>query len=104
MIHRILYNFIFIFQPKLVDIIFFPTIITNLGIEKELREFMTEVEKAFHETGMPMFPCFLHHFCLPFSPICAMLYCASQRKSKLEELVQNFNNDTGTDRINIMNP
>ena len=56
---------------------------------------MAEVEKICNDTGMPMFPCLLHHFCIPFSPICAAMYCSSRRKSKLDDLVSEFNNEKG---------
>ena len=49
-----------------MDVEFFPTSLSDMGFEEDLREFMEETEKIYHETGMPMIPCFLHHFCLPF--------------------------------------
>ena len=79
----------------------------------QLGTFFSESEEIFHETGMPMFPCMLHHFCLPFrykqrgsnlskstlnviySPICAMMYCANKRKSRLEELIKEWNETHG---------
>ena len=76
-------------QPNFVEVSFFPSQISE--IEDDLRKFFDDAKEAFHETGMPMFPCIFHHFCLPFSPICAMSYCKSQRKSRLDELIQNFN-------------
>ena len=78
-----------------MDVKFFPVSLGRLEIEEDLRNFMTEVENIYRETGMPMFPCIFHHFCLPFSPICAAMYCASQRKSKLDELIHDFNNEKG---------
>ena len=78
-----------------MDITFFPTSLSEMDMEQDLRAFIDETEKIFSETGMPMFPCLLHHFCLPFSPICAMMYCANQRKSRLEELVKDFNKEKG---------
>ena len=83
------------FQPKFVEINFFPTSLTDMGIEQDLREFMEEAEKIYHETGMPMYPCVFHHFCLPFSPFCAIMYCTSRRKSRLEDLIKDFNQDKG---------
>ena len=64
---------------------------TDLGIEYELKQFMQACDDIFHKTGMPMFPCLCHHFCLPFSPVCAALYCASKRKSELDEVLRSFN-------------
>ena len=66
-----------------------------MDIEQDLRDFIEGTEKIFSETGMPMFPCLLHHFCLPFSPVCAMMYFMNQRKSRLEELVKDFNQEKG---------
>lgn len=85
-------------QPKFVDVEFFPTSIRDMGLEQDLREFMEETEEIYHDTGMPMFPCTLHHFCLPFSPICALLYCMSKRKSKLEDIVKEFNKEKATSK------
>ena len=59
---------------------------------------MEDVAKIFHETGMPMLPCLFHHFCLPFSPICAAMYCANQRKSRLEDLVKDFNHEKALEK------
>jgi hypothetical protein len=71
-----------------MDVNFFPTQLTSLNLEEDLREMMSKTGEIFHDTGMPMFPCLLHHFCLPFSPVCAIFYCAKRRKTRLEELVQ----------------
>ena len=76
-----------------MDVEFFPTSLSDMGFEEDLREFMKETEEIYHETGMPMIPCFLHHFCLPFSPICVLCYCQSKRKSRLEDLVEDFNKE-----------
>ena len=78
-----------------MDVEFFPTSLSDMGCEEDLREFMKETEEIYHETGMPMIPCFLHHFCLPFSPICVLCYCQSRRKSRLEDLVEDFNKEKG---------
>ena len=80
-------------QPKFVEVSFFPSQVSE--IEDDLRKLFEDAKEVFHETGMPMFPCLLHHFCLPFSPICAMFYCMSQRKSRLDELIQSFNHGIG---------
>ena len=78
-----------------MDVEFFPTSLSDMGFEEDLREFMEKTEKIYHETGMPMIPCFLHHFCLPFSPICVLCYCQSRRKSRLEDIVEDFNKEKG---------
>ena len=80
-------------QPKFVEISFFPSQVSE--IEDDLRKLFEDAKEVFQETGMPMFPCIFHHFCLPFSPICALYYCMSQRKSRLDELIQNFNHGIG---------
>ena len=71
---------------------------SKLGIEHELKAFMKECEDVFHSTGMPMCPCMCHHFCIPFSPVCAMFICAARRKSGLEEAVQKFNTEIAQPR------
>ena len=59
---------------------------------------MDDTAEIFHETGMPMIPCLFHHFCLPFSPICAAMYCANKRKSKLEDLLKEFNHEKALEK------
>ena len=80
-------------QPKFVEISFFPSQVSE--IEDDLRKLFEDAKEVFQETGIPMFPCILHHFCLPLSPICALSYCMSQRKSRLDDLIQNFNRENG---------
>ena len=67
-------------------------------MEADIRELMEDTAKIFHETGMPMLPCLLHHFCLPFSPICAAMYCANQRKSRLDDLIKDFNHQKALEK------
>ena len=62
-----------------------------MGIENEIRQFMEDVEKIYHQTGMPLFPCVCCHLCLPCSPFCAMAYCSYRRISRFENLVKAFN-------------
>ncbi len=54
---------------------------------------MTNCNEIFHKTGMPFFPCFFHHLCIPFSPICALDYFSKKRVSQLEEAVNAFNKE-----------
>lgn len=72
-----------------------PATITNCGIEKELRKFMDDAGDVYHKTGMPLFPCIFGHFCVPFGPICLLLHCMNKRKSQLEDLMEEFNKETG---------
>ena len=85
-------------QPKFQEVNFFPTSISHLNMEADIRELMEDTAKIFHETGMPMLPCLLHHFCLPFSPICAAMYCANQRKSRLDDLIKDFNHQKALEK------
>jgi len=82
-------------QPHFKPMPFFPENLQPLGVENDLKEVMSEIDVAFHETGMPMFPCICHHFCLPFSPICAAFYCQGQRKSRIDEALAKWNNEKG---------
>lgn len=67
----------------------------HLDMWPDMEEFILESGEIFHKTGMPMFPCLCHHFCLPFSPICAAAYCAKRRMRGLENLLQNWNEHKG---------
>ena len=69
-----------------------------MGLESDLREFIKDTAEIYHDTGMPMLPCVLHHFCLPFSPACAACYFVGRRKSKLEDLVKDFNEDKALEK------
>ena len=85
-------------QPKFKNRPFFPAKVSDLDIGHELKSLMAKCDGIFHATGMPMVPCVFHHFCLPFSPICAMAYCASRQKSQLDEVVRQFNEEVATPR------
>ena len=63
-------------------------------MEHEIRQFMEDAEKIYQQTGMPLCPCLCCHFCIPFSPVCAMAYCSYRRKSRLQNLVKAFNTQT----------
>ena len=67
----------------------------NLQLWDDLEDFMLESEEIFHKTGIPGCPCAFHHFCLPFSPFCAMYYCSWRRKNCLEQHVDQWNADKG---------
>lgn len=40
----------------------------------------------FLDTHAPPFPCIFTHFCIPFSPVCFILYRAKQRQTRLNAL------------------
>ena len=63
-------------------------------MEHEIRQFMEDAEKIYQQTGMPLCPCLCCHFCIPFSPVCAIAYCSYRRKSRLQNLVKAFNTQT----------
>ena len=88
-------------QPKFKDISFFPSQLSE--IENELRKLFEDVKEVYHETGFPPDPCVYFNFlpCLLCTPICALYYCMSQRKSRLDELIQNFNHGIGMFSFNI---
>jgi len=66
-------------------------LVRDFGIEKEIDEFLEESEQNFKKTGFPLCPISVCHLCLPFTPICCMLYCASKREKGLDECVTKFN-------------
>lgn len=78
-------------QPKFVQVQFFPSNLQALQLEEQVTQFMQEADEIYHSTGMPMCPCMICHFCIPFSPVCAMIICAQRRKSKLDQLVKDYN-------------
>ena len=86
-------HYISCFQPKFKEIHFFPTELTKLGIEYEVRQFMEDAEEIYKQTGVPFCPCICCHFCIPGSPVCAMVYCEYRRKSRIQNLVKAFNSE-----------
>ena len=104
------------FQPKFQEVHFFPTSLTQLRIEDDVRQFMEDTAKIFHDTGFPPFPWVLISMLLGFSlcfvgfgglfiifsvlsivlmmlPIFIHLYYMYQRKSKLSKIVVDYNNE-----------
>ena len=103
------------FQPKFQEVHFFPSSLTQLRIEDDIRQFMEDTAKIFHDTGFPIFPwvlilmllgfslCFVDFgglfiilsvlsFVLMMLPIFIQLYYLYQRKSKLSKIVVSYNN------------
>lgn len=50
-----------------------------------------QIDEVFAQTVMPTFPCLLGHFCLPFSPVCAMMYCANRRDRGIRAILEKYN-------------
>jgi len=82
-------------QPHIKKPEFYPESLVTLDLADKVNELCEEMDEIFHSTGMPMFPCLLHHFCLPFSPICAAAYCGQRRRSELSEAIEKFNTKFG---------
>ena len=81
-------------QPKFCDIAFFPSQLSE--VENELRKLCEDVKEVYHETGFPQCPCLMFAtFFLLFPVLCVMCFCVSKRKSRLDELIQNFNHSIG---------
>ena len=59
--------------------------------QEEWSSLITAVDEAHTSTTVPALPCAVTHFCLPFSPVCCMCYCASQRLQKLAEVAAREN-------------
>ena len=79
-------------QPKFGDISFFPSQLSE--IENDLRKLFEDVKEVYHETGFPQCPCVIC-FSLVLIPVCVLCFCVSKRKSRLDELIQNFNHSIG---------
>lgn len=86
-------------QPHFVKPVFpNPYIADILGVQDEIDIFMEDANKAFKKTGAPPMPLMLHHFCLPFSPLCCIFGCRSRRRKALEGLISDWNNTIGIPR------
>lgn len=70
---------------------FLPNELEGFLTVEELKAMTKEIDELFARTVMPMFPCLLGHFCLPFSPVCAMMYFANQRDKGLREIFEKHN-------------
>ena len=55
---------------------------------------MEDAEEIYKQTGVPFCPCICCHFCIPGSPVCAMVYCEYRRKSRIQNLVKAFNSES----------
>eukprot|EP00743_Colponemidia_sp_Colp-15_P013225 GILK01015284.1.p1 GENE.GILK01015284.1~~GILK01015284.1.p1 ORF type:complete len:258 (+),score=22.09 GILK01015284.1:29-802(+) len=55
---------------------------------EDFKRFANEMNVTLHNTLWPVLPCLFTHFCIPFSPICAMAYCNSKRIRLLRELLK----------------
>lgn len=51
----------------------------------------SKLNKVFSDTVLPMVPCMLTHFCLPFSPVCARLYYQGKRREGVRQVLVSFN-------------
>jgi len=85
-------------QPEFRDVKTFPNSISQVELEKDIRELLESIEDIFRKTGMPMCPFFLMQFVIPFTPMCASYYMWNERKTKLKEIVDNFNQEKGSTR------
>ena len=63
--------------------------IRSLNWRKLLR--LVQIDEALQATLVPLFPCIFGHFCLPFSPICYILYYASQRYQRVNGILEKYN-------------
>jgi hypothetical protein len=68
---------------------FIPDELNEIMTLQEFTEFVAEIDKALQDTHLPMMPCLFGHFCIPFSPICAMMYCQAQRSKRIDAILAN---------------
>ena len=73
---------------------FFPTTLTQIGLESEVRELLKKIEEVNHNTAIPMCPFFLLFVFLP-CVFCAIPIVLNQRKSQILEILAEFNQTTG---------
>jgi hypothetical protein len=64
----------------------------------ELNEVCRGVNQILESTHLPAFLAMFLHFCLPFSPICAMRYFKARQNRLLAELVTTLNREVFVDR------
>lgn len=70
---------------------FLPNELHGFYHHSDFKAFVSAINHVLDETHWPVFPCMFTHFCIPFSPVCAMGYCSSQRKKGVEKLVKEEN-------------
>ena len=73
---------------------FLPKEVRQLGITEELNNLQTNVNKIFHETGFPPYPCLIF-YCIFCTPVFLACHCLQERKAKLNKLVKTFNENVG---------
>jgi hypothetical protein len=71
---------------------FVPNELEGLYDLNQYKEFANKINKAFHDNHWPILPCICAHFCLPFSPICAMFYMSDKRQRELKQVFTDENN------------
>ena len=84
----------FFLQEQFRKQTFFPSTITQIGMESEVKELLEKIEKVNHDTAIPLCPFFLLFPILPciFFAIPIVL---SQRKSQIEEILHEWNQTIG---------
>lgn len=75
-------------QPEFEELKFFPSNLKSLGLEDILADFMADTKRIFLETGTPLVPCSLIPHPIPYL---YFSYYDGKRKSKLDELVKEYN-------------
>eukprot|EP00742_Colponemidia_sp_Colp-10_P005280 GILJ01005640.1.p1 GENE.GILJ01005640.1~~GILJ01005640.1.p1 ORF type:complete len:233 (+),score=25.36 GILJ01005640.1:147-845(+) len=68
--------------------LFLPPELKGVYSLDEFKHFTNEVNHTLHNTHWPIMPCIFTHFCIPFSPVCAMMCCSSRRTKLLRGLLK----------------
>eukprot|EP00598_Pedospumella_elongata_P015890 CAMPEP_0184995124 /NCGR_PEP_ID=MMETSP1098-20130426/51818_1 /TAXON_ID=89044 /ORGANISM="Spumella elongata, Strain CCAP 955/1" /LENGTH=202 /DNA_ID=CAMNT_0027521331 /DNA_START=163 /DNA_END=771 /DNA_ORIENTATION=+ len=69
---------------------FLPDELNGIITFAEFAAMTKDIDQVLADTHMPMMPLFLGHFCIPFSPICVMMYYHSQRLQRMEQVLQTY--------------
>ena len=55
------------------------------------RFYFTQLDQVLAATHMPIVPCILCQFIIPFSPVCCFAYCKSQRTKNVQDIFKKYN-------------
>jgi coproporphyrinogen III oxidase-like Fe-S oxidoreductase len=84
--------------PRIPPQHFTPPDAAELVSVEELNEIASELNRILAYNHIPPMPLGFTHFCIPFSPFCAMSYYATRTDQKLNEFIESINRKTYVSR------
>jgi hypothetical protein len=84
--------------PRIPPQYFTPPEAAGLGSVEELNDIASELNRILAYNYIPPMPLMFTHFCIPFSPFCAMSHYASRTDQKLNGFIESINRKTYVSR------